>query len=391
VGNPTTNFLGFTGSTFQLSDNLDVFGTLTANSKNFLQNHPYDPSLEIVYTTLEGPEAATYTRGSARLDRGTARIPLESSFAWVTQPGLGLTVSLTPRGRWANLYVVSVTTTELVVAATPESDQNVAFDYFVMGLRVGYEESPVLRPKTRDASLPEPQTLRAAIAGRPELAAHTPLARFRETEATVFGRSDVNLSAGDALRNAVGTHPNVARVARPSVEEPEASPQGARRQTSQAPSRSATDEARAPQHAGAVVAAADEPAEPARPRFGGLDTLAPGIGTIEPGDVLAVDPSGAGVRRADLAHDNTVVGIATGSPFADRDGTTVVPFAVAGIVTCHADATGGAIQPGDLLVSSPNPGFAMRSESPAPGAVLGKALEALPGGTGTIRMLVVVR
>ena len=72
-GNPTVEYLQFQLNTFNLSDDLDVNGTLTANAKNFVQNHPYDPSLEIVYTTLEGPEAGTFTRGSARLDNGIAR------------------------------------------------------------------------------------------------------------------------------------------------------------------------------------------------------------------------------------------------------------------------------------------------------------------------------
>jgi hypothetical protein len=115
------------------------------------------------------------------------------------------------------------------------------------------------------------------------------------------------------------------------------------------------------------------------------------IGTVEPGDVLAFDPAGFGVRRADAAGDVAVVGIATGSPSVDATGKTSVPFAVAGIVTCNVDANGGPVRVGDLLVSSPNPGFAVRSDAPMTGTVLGKALEALPSGTGTIRVLVVLR
>lgn len=97
------------------------------------------------------------------------------------------------------------------------------------------------------------------------------------------------------------------------------------------------------------------------------------------------------MRRAGFGADVAVVGIATSTPIVDRDGIPSVSFAVAGIVTCNVDATGGAIRPGDLLVSSPSPGFAMRAEAPAPGTVIGKALEALPGQTGVIRVLVVLR
>lgn len=49
------------------------------------------------------------------------------------------------------------------------------------------------------------------------------------------------------------------------------------------------------------------------------------------------------------------------------------------------------IRPGDLLVSSPTPGHAMRSDDPQLGTVIGKALEALGHGTGTIRALVMMR
>jgi hypothetical protein len=52
------------------------------------------------------------------------------------------------------------------------------------------------------------------------------------------------------------------------------------------------------------------------------------------------------------------------------------------------DASFGAVQPGDLLVSSPNPGYAMRSDSPAIGTVVGKALGAWKHGLGAVPVLV---
>lgn len=52
------------------------------------------------------------------------------------------------------------------------------------------------------------------------------------------------------------------------------------------------------------------------------------------------------------------------------------------------DATFGAIRPGDLLVSSPNPGFAMAIDDPRAGTVIGKALGKLDSGQGTIPILV---
>jgi hypothetical protein len=42
-------------------------------------------------------------------------------------------------------------------------------------------------------------------------------------------------------------------------------------------------------------------------------------------------------------------------------------------------------------VTSPNPGYAMRAESPKPGTVIGKALDRLDSGTGTIPVVVTLQ
>jgi hypothetical protein len=52
------------------------------------------------------------------------------------------------------------------------------------------------------------------------------------------------------------------------------------------------------------------------------------------------------------------------------------------------DATFGAILPGDLLVSSPNSGYAMASDNPKIGAVIGKSLGTLSQGSGVIPVLI---
>jgi len=52
------------------------------------------------------------------------------------------------------------------------------------------------------------------------------------------------------------------------------------------------------------------------------------------------------------------------------------------------DASLGAIRPGDLLVSSPTPGHAMKGVKPETGTVVGKALSSLDTGTGMIPVLV---
>ncbi len=54
----------------------------------------------------------------------------------------------------------------------------------------------------------------------------------------------------------------------------------------------------------------------------------------------------------------------------------------------RADASFGAIQPGDLLVSSGHPGYAMRADDPKTGTVIGKALGTLSDGASQIPVLV---
>lgn len=54
----------------------------------------------------------------------------------------------------------------------------------------------------------------------------------------------------------------------------------------------------------------------------------------------------------------------------------------------RVDASYGAIQPGDLLVASPNPGYAMKASNPQPGTIIGKALAPWVSGTGAIPVFI---
>jgi M6 family metalloprotease-like protein len=65
-------------------------------------------------------------------------------------------------------------------------------------------------------------------------------------------------------------------------------------------------------------------------------------------------------------------------------------LALMGVVPVKVTTENGPIQPGDLLISSSTPGYAMRCDEPkeCEGAIIGKALEPLKEGTGVIKMLV---
>ena len=157
-------------------------GTVT-----FIQNHPENPEQVIVYAAPEGDEVATYTRGSGRLVDGEARVQLGDTFALVTNPDIGLTAHVTPRGRSADLYVQSVTTGEIIVRSDGPSSLDASFDYFVYGLRIGFEEISIVQEKRREAYIPSMNEHRDRYQRNPELRAFNALERFKGMRSEVEG------------------------------------------------------------------------------------------------------------------------------------------------------------------------------------------------------------
>jgi hypothetical protein len=122
--------------------------------------------------------------------------------------------------------------------------------------------------------------------------------------------------------------------------------------------------------------------------------------TITPGMVLVIDPDNPGkLVTSDTPYDRKVAGIvagANGMGSAVRLGAGQFDHdvALAGRVYCNVDTTYGAIQPGNLLTTSPTPGYAMKvtDYTKAQGAILGKAMEPLKqGDKGQILVLVTLQ
>jgi hypothetical protein len=122
--------------------------------------------------------------------------------------------------------------------------------------------------------------------------------------------------------------------------------------------------------------------------------------TITAGTVLVIDAENAGQLAISTApYDRKVAGIvagANGLGSAVRLGAGQFDFdvALAGRVYCNVDASYGAIQPGDLLTTSPTPGYAMKvtNHEQAQGAILGKAMQSLKQGEqGQILVLVTLQ
>jgi hypothetical protein len=116
-----------------------------------------------------------------------------------------------------------------------------------------------------------------------------------------------------------------------------------------------------------------------------------------PGAVMALDAEGR-LRPTSGAYDKKVVGVISGAgnyqPGIVLDRTSRnpdrMPIALLGKVYAQVDARFGSIQVGDLLTSSPTPGYAMRASDPerAFGSVIGKALASLSSGQGLIPVLI---
>ncbi|MBU0640897.1 MAG: hypothetical protein KKB50_18680 [Planctomycetes bacterium] len=125
-----------------------------------------------------------------------------------------------------------------------------------------------------------------------------------------------------------------------------------------------------------------------------------GENEITPGTVLVIDAEHVGQLAIGMApYDRKVAGIVAG---ANGLGSAVrlgagqydLDVALAGRVYCNVDATYGTIQPGDLLTTSPTPGYAMKvtDHEKAQGAILGKAMQPLKQGEkGQILVLVTLQ
>jgi hypothetical protein len=70
-----------------------------------------------------------------------------------------------------------------------------------------------------------------------------------------------------------------------------------------------------------------------------------------------------------------------------------IPVAIVGIVPCKVTTLNGPIHRGDLLVTSPLAGYAMKAtdRQRMTGAILGKAMQELEENSGTIEVLVTLQ
>jgi hypothetical protein len=126
----------------EFSNFVAVLGDLNViGSKNFVAPHPTDPSKQIAFAALEGPESGTYFRGTGRLVGGYAEVDVPESFRLVSAED-GLTVVATASGAPAAIACVSRSLERVEFRGTAD----VEFDYVVHGVRAGFSDRDVIQP-----------------------------------------------------------------------------------------------------------------------------------------------------------------------------------------------------------------------------------------------------
>jgi hypothetical protein len=122
-------------------------GVLEADVKNFAMDYPGQPGKSIWYASLEGPEAAAYERGTARLTNGEVFIPFSEHFTWIINPNT-ITVKLNAMSTETfGLAVIEKTAKGIRVKELKGGKGNFLIDWQVKAVRKGYEGYQVVRPR----------------------------------------------------------------------------------------------------------------------------------------------------------------------------------------------------------------------------------------------------
>jgi hypothetical protein len=115
-------------------------GIVFADEKDFAVDHPQRPGYKIVYTSLEGPEAAIYHRGVVTLRDGRGTIALPDHFTALANPST-VTVQLTPHSLASRgVAVGSIDDDRIEVGELQGGKGSYDVYYVVHALRRGYED-----------------------------------------------------------------------------------------------------------------------------------------------------------------------------------------------------------------------------------------------------------
>jgi len=123
-------------------------GVLFSDIQFFLTADPTSSESLIAYSTIEGPEAAAYDRGTATLQGGTTTITFAQHFKHVADPG-SMTVTITPLSADSKgIAVVEKTAKGFTVQELFSGNGSYSFDWEVKCKRKGYEDFQPVRSRS---------------------------------------------------------------------------------------------------------------------------------------------------------------------------------------------------------------------------------------------------
>jgi hypothetical protein len=146
-------------------------GLIFADEKDFVVDHPERSGHKILYTSLEGPEAAIYHRGVVKLREGRGTIELPDHFRALANPST-LTVQLTPRSLASlGVAVGPIGKGRVEIGELQNGKGSYDVYYVVHALRRGYEDRQAVMSREQfqaafPAARPRPKRSSATDADR---------------------------------------------------------------------------------------------------------------------------------------------------------------------------------------------------------------------------------
>ncbi|MEQ9437493.1 MAG: hypothetical protein RIG62_00550 [Cyclobacteriaceae bacterium] len=136
-----------------LADIVTANQVVTYNgTKHFVIDHPNQPGKQIVYACVEGPEAAMYMRGTAKLVNGKAIINLPEHYR-VLAVESSMTVHVTPLSKSSTgLAVTAKNLDGIVVEELMNGSGSYELDWEVKCVRRGFEDYRVVRDKANTST-----------------------------------------------------------------------------------------------------------------------------------------------------------------------------------------------------------------------------------------------
>ena len=136
----TATVLETFGSSFGGECTINVSGTITCNGKVIDAVNVDGGARKVALYSMQSPENWFEDFGSGTLSNGAATIALDPTFAQTVNTGTEYHVFLTPNGDSKGLYVSQKTATSFEVREQGGGTSSIAFDYRIVGKRVGFED-----------------------------------------------------------------------------------------------------------------------------------------------------------------------------------------------------------------------------------------------------------